>query len=333
MAGREDAAHHLDRGRREVDLPGAELLDHLRHVAMPGRLVGAHRAAALGVVARVARRVAALARPGLDLHHRALREPAAVEGAQGQDGRGRVAAGAGDEFGIGELLPVQLRHPVDELSEQVGTRMLPAVPAHVPVRVAQPEVRAQVDDSRRERAKLVDAGHRLSVGQAEEQHVAGLELGGGGELEPRRPAEVRMRVVHELPGQPFRGDLAHLDARMEQEEAQQLATGVSGRAGDRGPDHRPRSATPAEVLAVIPAEAGMTVHTAQGTPSTVIPAEAGMKVRTAQAGTPSSVIPAEAGMKVRTAQPGKPSSVIPAGNESHGRNPERPLPSFPRKRE
>ena len=222
-----------------MDEPGAELLNHLRHVAMAGRLVGAHRAAALGVMARVARRIAAFARAGLHLHHRARREPAPVERAQREDRGGRVAAGAGDEGGIGKRIAVQLRHPVDERIEHAGTRMLAAVPAHVGGRIPQPEVRAQIDDPGRERAKLVDARHRLPVGQAKEQHVAGLELRGGGELQSRRGTQVRVRVVHELPGQTLRRHLTHLDVRVEQEQPQQLAAGVPRCARDRDPDHRP----------------------------------------------------------------------------------------------
>ena len=48
-----------------------------------------------------------------------------------------------------------------------------------------------------------------------------------------------MGVVHELPGQALRRRLGHLDARMEQQQPQQLPAGVSRRAGDRDPDHGP----------------------------------------------------------------------------------------------
>ena len=46
-----------------------------------------------------------------------------------------------------------------------------------------------------------------------------------------------MYVVHELPGQTLRRHLVHLDVRVEQEQPQQFAAGVPGRAGDRDPDH------------------------------------------------------------------------------------------------
>ena len=237
MAGGEDPAHHLDRGGREVDLAGAELLKHLRHVAVPRWLVGAYRAAALGVMARVARCVAAFARSGLHLHHRIPGESAAEEGAERENRGSRVAAGAGDEVGTDERVAVQLRHSIDEFAEQVGARMLAAVPASVTGRVPQPEVGAQVDNPGRKRAELIDAGHRLPVRQAQEQHVAGFEFGHGGELEPRASAQVRVRVVHELPGEALRRRLAHLDARVEPEKTQQLAAGVPGCSDDRDPDH------------------------------------------------------------------------------------------------
>ena len=241
MAGRENTAHHLDRSGREVDVIRTEFLNHLCHVSMTGRLVRAHRAAALGVMARIARRIAAFARAGLDLHHCALGEPAPVEWTQCKYGRGRVASGARDELGAGKLVPMQLRHSIDKSTEQVGTRMLAAVPAHVAGRVAQPEIRAQIDDPGREGTELVDSRHRLSVGQTQKQRVAGFELGCGGELQPRRRTQVRVCVVHELPGQTLRRRLAHLDARMEQQQPQQLASRVSGRAGNRDADHLPPS--------------------------------------------------------------------------------------------
>ena len=46
-----------------------------------------------------------------------------------------------------------------------------------------------------------------------------------------------MGVVYELPGQALGRHLPYLDVRMEQEQPQQFAAGVPGRAGDRDPDH------------------------------------------------------------------------------------------------
>ena len=85
--------------------------------------------------------------------------------------------------------PVQLGHSIDELPEQVRTRMLAAVPAHVAGRVPQPEVRAQVDDSGRERAELVDAGSSTArgAGRGTARRRARARRHGG-ELEPRRTA-------------------------------------------------------------------------------------------------------------------------------------------------
>ena len=104
--------------------------------------------------------------------------------------------------------------------------MLAAVPACIAGRITQPEVGAQIDDTARERTKLVDARHRLPVRQAEKQHVAWLEVSSGGELQLRRRAKIRMRVVHELPGQSLRRHLAQLHIAMEQKQPQQLAAGV-----------------------------------------------------------------------------------------------------------
>ena len=87
----------------------------------------------------------------LGVDHEVADQAGPRERRQGQQGRGRVAAGRADDRdrcvdqGL-ELGAMELRQPVDRVVEEVGPRMLEAVPARVVVRVAQAEVGAEVDD-------------------------------------------------------------------------------------------------------------------------------------------------------------------------------------------
>ncbi len=184
-------------------------------------------------MARIARGVAALARAGLDLDHGGFDEIAPVQGGQRQNSRGGVAAGRGDEFRASYRLAMTFRQPVDKALEQIGAAVLAAVVALVKRRALQAKVGARVDDLRRELAEIVDAIHRLPVGQTEKQHVAGLELGDRAELEPRGFPEIGMGVVDELTGEALGGHLLDRAVRMEKENPQQLAARVA-RATDDG---------------------------------------------------------------------------------------------------
>jgi len=115
--------------------------------------------------------------------------------------------------------------------------MLMSVPGRIVRRIAQAEVRAQVDDAGRQAGKVVPSLHRLPVGQAQAQDVAGLEIGQGAELEVRDAPQVRMGPADGLARERFRRHLPDFDFRVEQEQAEQFPTAVSGRAGDRHLDH------------------------------------------------------------------------------------------------
>ena len=72
-----------------------------------------------------------------------------------------------------------------------------------------------------------------AVRQAEKQQVDAFQRLRAHELERRAPSQIRMREVDELPVEPLAGHLPDVDVRMGEEEPQQLAAGVAGRADDR----------------------------------------------------------------------------------------------------
>jgi hypothetical protein len=112
-----------------------------------------------------------------------------------------------------------------------------AVPALVERGIAQAEVGGEVDHARRERREPIDRLHRAAVRQAEEQHVAGLELIERDEFQLARGAQVRVSEVDEGACISLARDLRDVDLRVREQQAQQLAPGVAGRAGDGGTDH------------------------------------------------------------------------------------------------
>ena len=157
---------------------------------------------------------------------------------QGEDGCGRIAAGAGGHSRFAQSLAVKLGNPVHEHRKELGARVRASVPGVVVGSGAQPEVGAQVDDAGGEEAELVDPLGRLAVGQAQEEHIAGSELGDRAELLTGDAAQIGMHAVHEASRVPFRGRLGHLESGMSEQQPEQLAPGVAGSADDGRRDHR-----------------------------------------------------------------------------------------------
>ncbi len=102
-----------------------------------------------------------------------------------------------------------------------------AVPALVGSRIPQAKIGGQVDDMRRQPGKLLDFVLRLAMGQGQEKHVGCFHLVGVDKLERRLFAQVGVHLVDILAQVAPRGDLRHLDLRMLDQQAQQLAAGVA----------------------------------------------------------------------------------------------------------
>ena len=115
---------------------------------------------------------------------------------------------------------MQFGDAVDEIAETLRLWMGSAVPGLVGRVVAQAKIGRQVDQGIGERLELCQAIHQLPVRQAQEQHVAGFELGAGHEAPGANPAQVRMQAGDRLAGMALGGRLLNLDAGMKRQDTQ-----------------------------------------------------------------------------------------------------------------
>ena len=197
VAGREDPAGHRDEVGEEVDRDRAgvgvgleagvggdlrELLLDLRDMAVAAEAVRLHALVDLAEH-QVGLRLAARARDAaLGVDHEVLDQARARERRERQERGGRVAAGRADDGDRRvderlELGPVELGQAVDRDVEEVGVRVLEAVPARVVGGVAEAEVGPEVDDRGAGLDDPGDDGRGRAVGQGEEDGVDVRERG------------------------------------------------------------------------------------------------------------------------------------------------------------
>ena len=102
-----------------------------------------------------------------------------------------------------------------------------AVPAHIGIRIAQPEIGRAIHNLGRERGKLFDSAGRLAMRQRQKQQIARLDAAGRHELQGCMAAQIRMRAGEGLAGQALGCDLRQLDIGVEQQQPRQLAADVA----------------------------------------------------------------------------------------------------------
>ncbi len=169
----------------------AEFLFYLAGVAMPHRCECSHRAAPFRMMRRERRRIAPLARSNFDVHDdwtRRVEQMCARQRQQREIGRGRVAAHAAHVLRVAYFVAMQFGQAVHKFADPVRRAMRFAVPFFVRRQITQAKIRAQIHDARRERGERLDALLRFAVRQRKEQHIAWLQLIGGGELNFGAPA-------------------------------------------------------------------------------------------------------------------------------------------------
>ena len=105
--------------------------------------------------------------------------------------------------------------------------MFLAVPLLIKRRIAQTEIRREVDDLRRKFGILLDVMLRLSMRLGKEKDIDRLERGRIAELELRPLAQIRMDLIHVLAQMRTRGDLLHFDMRMAQQQPQQFPAAIT----------------------------------------------------------------------------------------------------------
>ena len=128
---------------------------------------------------------------------------------------------------------MELRQAVDGALEQVGPRVLEAVPARVVGGVAQPEVGPEVDDRGPAREEVRDERRGRAVGEGQEDgiHLAGARCRRSGRWW-RGAGGCRRRVaVAVAAARPTMRDV-----RVAGEQPDQLGADVAGRPDDADPD-------------------------------------------------------------------------------------------------
>ena len=220
-----------------------ELLLDLGDVAVAADAVRLHALVDLAEHQVLLRLAAGAGHAGLGVDDEVGDQPGSREGREGQQGRRRVAAGRPDDRGLpvakgGEPGPVELGKAVDGLAEQVGPRMLEAVPAGIVGGVPEAEVGAEVDDRRAGGRELRDDLGGGTMGQREED---GVRVGDGRVDVEARAVEVDVGPADRLVAAAATHQPHDLDVRMARQQADELGADVAGGTDDGDPDPRPRA--------------------------------------------------------------------------------------------
>ena len=166
-------------------------------------------------------------------------EPRPEGGREREKGRRRVAPGIGDEARAADLFAGQLGEPVHRCAQKTRRGVGVAVPPLVQLRVAQPEVAADVDD----RAPFVEPPlgqlRRLARRERGEDRLRVLDIGADDER-LWRAVQVRLRRPEWLALMRARdgGDQTRLGVA--QQQPRELAARVAGDPHDRDPGRHQR---------------------------------------------------------------------------------------------
>ena len=173
----------------------------------------------------------------LGVDHEIADEAGTGQRREREQGRGRITAGRAHDrhFGIDQrlqLVTVQLGQTVDRLLEEVGSRVLEAVPARVVVGVSETEVGSEIDDGGPGRDEIGNEVDRRAVREGKERGVNLGQVGGDGEVGDRKVRVVTTDgvVVPVTPGQ-----ADDIDVRVTGQDPDQLGTDVPGRTDDPDP--------------------------------------------------------------------------------------------------
>ena len=164
--------------------------------------------------------------------------PGARERREREERGGRVAAGRADDGDRRvderlELGAVELGQPVDRDVEEVGVRVLEAVPARVVGRVAEAEVGPEVDDRGAGLDDARDDARGRAVGEGEED---GVDSGSEASTTQAGVGEVRVDAVERVAVAVAALEADDRHVRVAGQEADQLGADVAGRPDDADPD-------------------------------------------------------------------------------------------------
>ena len=211
-----------------------ELLHHLRLMSMAAQAVGREVGVDLGEVRSDFQRSSRPRNSRLSINDRAPVQPAfRGQRRQGENCRGRIAAGHADQARLRDRVAMQLRQPIDRLGQQMRRRML-AVPLFVRLFVVEAEIGRRVDHRRAALDERRQPLGRRSVGQSGEDHIdVVIDLGHDRQVE--RP-QVREDLGQTLAHLGTTGHADDLDTRVLREQTRQLRSHVSSDVDDRCPD-------------------------------------------------------------------------------------------------
>ena len=179
---------------------GGELLLDLGDMAVTAQAVRLHVLVDLAVHHLGLGLASGAGHPALRVDDEVADEAGTSQGRERQEGRGRVAARRADQRDRRvdegrELGSMEFRKAVHGDVEQLGRRMLEAVPARIVGRVPEPEVRPEVDDRR---AGGQEVRHELGRGAMGEGQERGVDLGQIGADGQLGRGEVRVVVTDRL---------------------------------------------------------------------------------------------------------------------------------------
>ena len=229
-------------GVRDASQPaeGRQLLLHLRDVPMAADAVRLHALVDLAEHEVLLRLAAGPGDAGLRVDDQVADQPCPRHRCEREERGRRVAARRPDDRGPGlpkrrQRIVMELGEAVHGAGEEVGPRMREAVPARVVGRVAEPEIRPQVDDRGAVRREV---GHDLrggAVGQRKEDRV---RVGDRRVHVEPGPVEVDMGPADRLAGAAAADQPFDLHVRVPREEPDELGADVARGAHDRDTDAR-----------------------------------------------------------------------------------------------
>ncbi len=158
----------------------------------------------------------------------------AQQGGKAQLHRGGIAAGIGNNTGLGNGLAVQFRQAVNRLLQQIGAGVLHAVPLGELGQVLQAEVGGQIDKAHTGIEQPPGLSHGHPVRRGEKDDVAGVQrcVVRRGEGKIDLPAQAGEHIGHRGARFLARGDGGQLGLGVAGQQPQQLHPGVAGTAND-----------------------------------------------------------------------------------------------------
>ena len=151
---------------------------------------------------------------------------------EGENAGRRETAGISDDFRVLDGRAIELGETID--ARGVAVRVLDVIPGLIDSRVSKPEIRAEVDDARRQVLEGFADLHRMAMRQADEDEIAvtadGLDVLHAFERQVIETSQMRIERGDGLARVALRCDVDDLCLRVAVENPEKLRPRISGRA-------------------------------------------------------------------------------------------------------